>query len=55
MIGRRSDAFAQISDPRAERLVDYVWHETLMSGFALRFFQHPIAVSAGDEAGAGAV
>lgn len=41
MISRLSDAFARIADPRAENLIDYPLPDTLMSGFAMMFFQHP--------------
>lgn len=41
LMSRLSDAFAQIPDPRAETLIDYRLHDTLMSAFAMMFFQHP--------------
>lgn len=41
MMSRLSDAFARIPDPRAENLIDYPLPDTLMSGFAMMFFQHP--------------
>lgn len=40
-MGRLSEAFARIPDCRAEHVIDDPLPDTLMSGFALMFFQHP--------------
>lgn len=41
MIGKLSATFSQMPDERAAERIDYSRHDTLMSGFALMFFQHP--------------
>jgi hypothetical protein len=41
MIDVLSTRFAHIPDPRQPDRVDYSLHDTLMSGFAMMFFQHP--------------
>jgi hypothetical protein len=41
MIGLVSATFAPIPDPRRPERVDYSLHDTLMSGFAMMFFQYP--------------
>lgn len=41
MIALLSDTFAQLPDPRRPDRVDYSLHDTLLSGFAMMFFQHP--------------
>jgi len=41
MIGTLSSTFRHIPDPRRADRVDYSLHDTLMSGFAMMFFQHP--------------
>jgi hypothetical protein len=41
MIERLSETFSQMPDERAAERIDYWLHDTLMSGFALMFFQHP--------------
>lgn len=41
MIGWLSAAFGRVPDDRAANLIDYPMHDTLMSGFAMMFFQHP--------------
>lgn len=41
MIELVSQAFAPIPDPRRPDRVDYSLHDTLMSGFAMMFFQYP--------------
>ena len=33
--------FGELEDPRAAEQLTYPLHDTLMSGFALMFFQHP--------------
>lgn len=39
-----STAFKQLPDPRRADRVDYRRHDTLMSGFAMMFLQHPSLV-----------
>lgn len=41
MIGLLSETFHQLPDARAVDRVSYPLHDTLMSGFAMMFFQHP--------------
>jgi hypothetical protein len=41
MIARVSQTFAPIPDPRRPDRGDYSLHDTLMSGFAMMFFQYP--------------
>lgn len=41
MIGRLSAAFGRVPDDGAANLIDYPMHDTLMSGLAMMFFQHP--------------
>ena len=41
MIGRLLEKFRGIADDRAEGRVEYLLPATLMSGFAMMFFQHP--------------
>jgi hypothetical protein len=41
MIERLSEAFGRVPDERAEERINYPMHDTLMSGFAMMFFQHP--------------
>jgi hypothetical protein len=41
VIGRLSVAFGRVAEDRAANRIDYSRHDTLMSGFALMFFQHP--------------
>jgi hypothetical protein len=41
MITLLSTTFGDIPDPRHPDRVDYSLHDTLMSGFAMLFFQHP--------------
>jgi hypothetical protein len=41
MIGRLSETFKRIPDERAKDRVNYPLHDTLMSGLALMFYQHP--------------
>ncbi len=41
MIGLASQTFAQAPDPRRSERVEYGLYDTLMSGFAMMFFQHP--------------
>jgi hypothetical protein len=41
MIDILSSTFSHIPDPRRADRVDYSLHDTLMSGFAMMFFQHP--------------
>lgn len=41
MIDLLSSTFAQLADPRRPDRVDYSLHDTLLSGFAMLFFQHP--------------
>ena len=41
MIDVLSTRFAHIPDTRQLDRVDYSLHDTLMSGFAMMFFQHP--------------
>jgi hypothetical protein len=41
MIDLASQTFAPILDSRRPERVDYSLHDTLMSGFAMMFFQHP--------------
>ena len=41
MIDTLSSTFRYIPDPRRADRVDYSLHDTLMSGFAMMFFQHP--------------
>lgn len=41
MIALLSDTFGRIPDCRRPGRVDYSLHDTLMSGFAMMFFQHP--------------
>ena len=41
MIELVSQAFAPLPDPRRPDRVDYSLHDTLMSGFAMMFFQYP--------------
>jgi hypothetical protein len=41
MISLASQTFAPILDSRRPERVDYSLHDTLMSGFAMMFFQHP--------------
>jgi hypothetical protein len=41
MIDLASQTFAPVPDPRAPERVDYSLHDTLMSGFAMMFFQYP--------------
>jgi hypothetical protein len=41
MIAQVSQTFAPIPDPRRPDRVDYSLHDTLMSGFAMMFFQYP--------------
>lgn len=41
VVGKLSTSFLKISDSRALERVKYSLHDTLMSGFALMFFQHP--------------
>ena len=36
-----SDTFRQIPDHRDAKRVSFLLHDTLMSGFACMFFQHP--------------
>jgi hypothetical protein len=47
-----SDTFGRLRDPRQADRVTYSLHDTLMSGFALMFFQHAslFRVSTQDEA-----
>src|SRR5215470_18822931 len=40
MIDTLSSTFSHIPDPRRADRVDYSLHDTLMSGFAMMFFQH---------------
>jgi hypothetical protein len=41
MIDLVSESFVPIPDPRAPDRIDYSLHDTLMSGFAMMFFQYP--------------
>jgi hypothetical protein len=41
MLTLLSTTFSHIPDPRRADRVDYSLHDTLMSGFAMMFFQHP--------------
>src|SRR6266446_7871734 len=41
MIDLLSTTFRQVPDPRRPDRVDYSVHDTLLSGFAMMFFQHP--------------
>ena len=41
VIGKLSAAFRKASDSRAIGRIKYSFHDTLMSGFAMMFFQHP--------------
>jgi len=41
MIGRLSETFNRMADERAADRVTYPLHDTLMSGLALMFYQHP--------------
>lgn len=41
MVDLVSQSFAPIPDPRVPDRVDYSLHDTLMSGFAMMFFQYP--------------
>jgi hypothetical protein len=41
MVALVSQSFTPIPDPRAPDRVDYSLHDTLMSGFAMMFFQYP--------------
>lgn len=41
MIGKLSSSFLKISDARVIGRVTHFLHDTLMSGFAMMFFQHP--------------
>jgi hypothetical protein len=41
MINLLSTTFSHIPDPRHPNRIDYSLHDTLMSGFAMLFFQHP--------------
>jgi len=41
MIQRLSETFSRMPDERSKEQVQYSMHDTLMSGFALMFFQHP--------------
>jgi len=41
VVGKLSASFRKIRDSRAIERVKYSLHDTLMSGFALMFFQHP--------------
>jgi len=41
MIELVSETFAPIPDPRRPDRIDYSLHDTLMSGFAMMFFQYP--------------
>lgn len=41
MIALLSDTFGRLADPRCPDRVDYSLHDTLLSGFAMMFFQYP--------------
>jgi len=41
IIGKLSDAFRKIADSRVVGRLKYSLHDTLLSGFAMMFFQHP--------------
>src|SRR5215813_1817228 len=41
VIGKLSGAFRKITDSRVVARVKYSLHDTLLSGFAMMFFQHP--------------
>jgi hypothetical protein len=41
LVSLLSDCFIRMPDHRDSERVDYSMHDTLMSGFALMFFQHP--------------
>ena len=41
MIPLLSDTFEHLADPRRPDRVDYSLHDTLLSGFAMMFFQYP--------------
>ena len=41
MIALLSDTFGRLADPRRPDRVDYSLHDTLLSGFAMMFFQYP--------------
>ena len=41
VIGKLSASFLKICDSRVIERVKYSLHDTLMSGFAMIFFQHP--------------
>jgi hypothetical protein len=41
MIDLLSTTFGRLPDPRRPDRVDYCLHDTLLSGFAMMFFQHP--------------
>ena len=41
MIDLLSDTFGHLADPRCPARIDYSLHGTLLSGFAMMFFQYP--------------
>jgi hypothetical protein len=41
MVDLRASTFGAMDDPRAATQLRYPLHDTLLSGFALLFFQHP--------------
>lgn len=41
IVGKLSATFSSIADSRDTKRVDYSLHDTIMSGFACMFFQHP--------------
>jgi hypothetical protein len=41
MMALLSDTFGRLADPRRPDRVDYSLHDTLLSGFAMMFFQYP--------------